>query len=120
MRKDRPIKELLLKRFSSVIYDKINEEEKRLLLKYGYDPNEKFIFIGTQVAEISLNMSFDIMISELAPLDSIIQRGGRLHRKMTFNNSNECICSQCQKLDENHRFFLHVFDTGEYCYPYLY
>lgn len=118
MRKDRPIKELLLKYFSNVIYDKITESERQLLLDYGYDSDEKFIFIGTQVAEISLNMSFDIMISELAPLDAIIQRGGRLHRKMTFNNSKECNCLQCQKLDNNHKFFLHVFDTGEYCYPY--
>lgn len=118
MKKDRPIKEKLLKYFSNIIYDKSNEEEAKELIKFKFNPNEKFIFIGTQVAEISLNMSFDILVSELAPLDALIQRGGRLHRKMTFNNSKDCDCIQCQKLNDVHKYILHVFETGDYCYPY--
>lgn len=119
MKKDRPIKEKLLKSFSNIIYNKNIKESSLFLKEYGFNPNEKFIFIGTQVAEISLNMSFDIMISELAPFDALIQRGGRLHRKMTYNNSKECGCVQCEKLNKNHKYVLHIFDTGEYCYPYL-
>lgn len=119
MKKDRPIKEKLLKSFSNKIYNKVAAEDIKLLRKYGFDPEKKFIFIGTQVAEISLNMSFDTMISELAPFDALIQRGGRLHRKMTYDNSKDCNCDQCNKLNENHKYVLHVFDTGEYCYPYL-
>lgn len=119
MKKDRPIKEKILKCFSNWLYDNITEEESIFLRDFNLNPNEKFIFIGTQVAEISLNMSFDIMISELAPLDALIQRGGRLHRKMTFNNSLNCNCSQCEKLPDNHKYYLHVFETGKYCYPYF-
>lgn len=119
MKIDKPVKERLLKYFSNVVFDKIKDIERKELLKFNFNPDEKFIFIGTQVAEISLNMSFDTIISQLAPFDSLIQRGGRLHRKMTFNNSKECNCLQCQKLDENHKYFLHVFETGEYCYPYF-
>lgn len=118
MKKDRPIKEKIIKSFSNILYEKATEEDYDLLEKYGFNPYEKFIFIGTQVAEISLNMSFDTLISELAPLDALIQRGGRLHRKMTYDNSNECGCVQCSKLDKNHNFFMHIFDTGKYCYPY--
>lgn len=119
MKKDRPIKEKLIKSFSNILYEKFSDEDIELLEKYGYDPNEKFIFIGTQVAEISLNMSFDTLISELAPFDALIQRGGRLHRKMTFNNSNDCNCVQCNKLDNNHEYNMFIFDTGDYCYPYF-
>ncbi len=119
MKKDRPIKEKIIKSFSNVLYNNYSEDDLELLKDYGFNPFEKFIFIGTQVAEISLNMSFDTMISELAPFDAIIQRGGRLHRKMTFNNSNECDCIQCSKLNNSHEFYLHVFDTGKYCYPYF-
>lgn len=119
MKGDRPIKEKILKCFSKWLYNNITEEESNFLRDFNLNPNEKFIFIGTQVAEISLNMSFDIMISELAPLDAIIQRGGRLHRKMTFNNSLRCNCPQCEKLPDNHKYYLHVFETGEYCYPYF-
>lgn len=76
MKKDRPIKEKLIKSFSNILYDKYSDEDYELLKEYGFDFNKSFIFIGTQVAEISLNMSFDVMISELAPFDAIIQRGG--------------------------------------------
>ncbi len=119
MKKDRPIKEKIIKSFSNILYEKHSEEDLNLLKEYGFDYNEKFIFIGTQVAEISLNMSFDTLISELAPFDALIQRGGRLHRKMTFNNSNDCNCIQCKKLKNNHKFIMHIFETGKYCYPYL-
>ncbi|WP_298525251.1 CRISPR-associated helicase Cas3', partial [uncultured Methanobrevibacter sp.] len=119
MKKDRPIKEKLIKSFSNVLYEKATDEDIKLLKEYGYDSNKKFIFVATQVAEISLNMSFDTLISELAPFDAIIQRGGRLHRKMTFNNSNDCDCIQCNKLNDNHEYTMYIFDTGDYCYPYF-
>lgn len=118
MKKDRPIKEQIIKSFSNILYEKNSDKDINLLKKYGFNPNEKFIFIGTQVAEISLNMSFDVLISDLAPLDALIQRGGRLHRKMTYNNSQDCDCIQCKKLNEKHEYVLYVFETGDYCYPY--
>ncbi len=44
------------------------------------------IVIATQVVEVSLDISFDRMITECAPLDSLIQRFGRINRYRTAEN----------------------------------
>ncbi|MCB9297436.1 MAG: CRISPR-associated helicase Cas3' [Lewinellaceae bacterium] len=39
------------------------------------------ILIATQVVEVSLDIDFDLLYSENAPIDAIIQRAGRVNRK---------------------------------------
>lgn len=47
----------------------------------GFAPNKPaMLAITTQVAEISLDISADLLVSELAPVPSLIQRLGRLNR----------------------------------------
>ncbi len=56
---------------------------EKAVLKYlgkGGQRPERLILIATQVAEQSLDFDADVMISDLAPLDLILQRAGRLHR----------------------------------------
>lgn len=39
------------------------------------------IVVSTQIVEVSLDISFDLMITATAPLDAMIQRFGRINRK---------------------------------------
>lgn len=45
------------------------------------DSEKACIVVSTQVIEVSLDISFDLMVTECAPLDSLIQRFGRINRK---------------------------------------
>ena len=60
-----------------------SEIEKTCVEAFGADRSrrpQKAILIATQVVEQSIDLDFDGMISELAPMDLLLQRAGRLHR----------------------------------------
>lgn len=62
-----------------------SDREKReiklqtLIGKKGKRPHKLVVF-GTQVLEQSLDIDFDILFTDIAPVDLILQRAGRLHR----------------------------------------
>jgi CRISPR-associated endonuclease/helicase Cas3 len=62
--------------------DERAERERQVLALFG--PNgerpRRALLIATQVAEQSLDIDFDFMLSDLAPVDLLLQRAGRLHR----------------------------------------
>lgn len=61
--------------------DEREERERAVLGCFsGKKRGSARLLIATQVAEQSLDLDFDFMVSDLAPVDLLLQRAGRLHR----------------------------------------
>lgn len=56
------------------------KRSKNSLITDFREPNNPIRVVATQVAEMSLDIDADVMVSEIAPPASIIQRMGRLNR----------------------------------------
>ncbi len=70
---------LLHSRFLHGDRAKREAELERLLGRRGERP-QRAIIVGTQVLEQSLDVDFDILATDVAPIDLVLQRIGRLHR----------------------------------------
>lgn len=66
-------------------FDNRAELENKVLIQFGKDGTERpfrSVIVATQVLEQSLDLDFDIMVTELAPIDLLLQRSGRVWRHL--------------------------------------
>ncbi|MCU0464695.1 MAG: CRISPR-associated helicase Cas3' [Anaerolineae bacterium] len=78
-----PVKDLLLLHGRFNGRDR-NRKEQALLQRIGVDTDraerQPIICIATQVVEVSLNVDFDTLYTDPAPLEALLQRFGRVNR----------------------------------------
>lgn len=84
-------------------------KEKELFAQLGADGEregrrpKRCILVGTQIFEQSCDLDFDVLISDICPMDLLIQRIGRLHRHQR---------ERPLKLHQAQCFITGVNDTG--------
>lgn len=72
-------------RFLFIDRERIEKDCLEMFGKNSQNRPKRFVLVATQVIEQSLDVDFDLMISDLAPIDLLLQRSGRLHRHTREN-----------------------------------
>jgi CRISPR-associated endonuclease/helicase Cas3 len=67
-------------RFTASDRQKITEKVLGLFGKESTSRPKRYVLVATQVVEQSLDVDFDHMVSEVAPIDLLLQRSGRIKR----------------------------------------
>lgn len=116
--------DLLHARFA--LCDRLRHEAVALQT-YGKDRSDRpgRVLVATQVVESSLDLDFDVMVSDLAPIPALVQRAGRLWRHMERRPAASrpvpapilhVLSPDAGKVDDA-RWLQHVLDRGAFTYP---
>ena len=73
-----PLENRMLYHSQFILQDKKNKED---LLENLKSKDNRFVAVCTQIVEVSLDIDFDVLYTENAPIDAIIQRLGRVNRR---------------------------------------
>ncbi|AEX84728.1 CRISPR-associated helicase Cas3/CRISPR-associated endonuclease Cas3-HD [Marinitoga piezophila KA3] len=81
-----------------LIHGRFNQHDRNDKEKAIYNQKTK-ILIGTQTIEVSLDIDYDVMITEPAPIDALLQRFGRVNRNSKKKPAPVYICRKGGEYD---------------------
>jgi len=86
--------------YNSMVYhsqfinrDRFDKEKQLDQVSNGDQP---FIAVTTQIVEVSLDIDFDTLYTEMAPIDALVQRMGRVNRKGKKGICDVNICHESE------------------------
>ena len=94
-----------------LIHGRFNAKDRSDIEK---DLNGCDVLIGTQAIEVSLDIDYDVMFTEIAPLDSLLQRFGRVNRKGRKDIAEIYIYNQYNKFSIYDKTLINLTDDAIY------
>lgn len=85
---------------ATLVHSRFNAED-RMMKEQAIDEGQVQLLVGTQAIEVSLDIDFDVIFSEPAPLDALIQRFGRVNRRC---RKGICPVYVCREGGENDHY----------------
>ncbi len=81
-------------------------------IKKDLSENKKIGLVSTQVIEAGVDLDFETVIRDMAPLDSIVQAAGRCNRNAKNTNEGEVYLQKLQDPDNKNRTLsLYIYDS---------
>ncbi|MDQ3653340.1 MAG: CRISPR-associated helicase Cas3' [Acidobacteriota bacterium] len=99
---------------SRFMYEHRRQQHNKVVLKFKDSQTQRIVAVTTQVCEMSLDLDADVLITEVAPAPSLIQRMGRCNRQReprSLNKSGEVHIYR--SLTSSLPYEENLFETGE-------
>lgn len=85
--------------YHSRFIQKHRVDKEKQIKNVSENISDRNFVIATQVIEVSLDIDFDVLYTENAPADAIVQRAGRVNRKRKKKNTRVIIFKNIEESD---------------------
>jgi CRISPR-associated endonuclease/helicase Cas3 len=89
----------------TLLHSGFNARDRTAKEKRVQGEDKPQLLVGTQAIEVSLDIDYDLILSEPAPLDALLQRFGRVYRgkKRILKESDEANCFVTTSIEDVHK-----------------
>ncbi|CAA6826324.1 MAG: CRISPR-associated helicase Cas3 [uncultured Sulfurovum sp.] len=89
----------------TLLHSGFNARDRTKKEKEVQSDNKPQLLVGTQAIEVSLDIDYDLIVTEPAPLDALLQRFGRVNReeKRVMKENDEANCFVISVIEDVHK-----------------
>ncbi len=89
----------------TLLHSGFNARDRTQKEKSVQSENKPQLLVGTQAIEVSLDIDYNLIVTEPAPLDALLQRFGRVYREKgrVLKQSDEANCFITTKIENVHK-----------------
>lgn len=91
--------------YKTLLHSGFNAKDRTQKEKEVQSKNKPQLLVGTQAIEVSLDIDYDMIVTEPAPLDALLQRFGRVYRSKyrLLKESDEANCYVTTTIEDVHK-----------------